>query len=178
MHAAGRAPCLSSIVCGGLPRLLMPVLTRRACVPSPSCQAAYSDAPRGTWGTGLEGAQPRAADTTAGGPLFQVRACTSRTCAVQRAHHTRRRSTAVPPLCRIPKWVWLRFLMPGFGMHGCIAECSVCMTQHTFLHSPHPLPLSAAVTALPLARRGAARQPEGPGADLRVGIAAVSNLFD
>ncbi len=36
-------------------------------------QASYSDAPRGRWSTGLEGAQPRAADTTAGGPLFQSR---------------------------------------------------------------------------------------------------------
>lgn len=36
-------------------------------------QAAYSDAPKGGWGVGLEGVQPRAADTTAGGPLFQQR---------------------------------------------------------------------------------------------------------
>lgn len=36
-------------------------------------QASYSDAPVGSWGVGLEGAQPRAADTTAGGPLFQQR---------------------------------------------------------------------------------------------------------
>jgi polyglutamine-binding protein 1 len=36
-------------------------------------QSAYSDAPRGGWSTGLEGAQPKAADTTAGGPLFQQR---------------------------------------------------------------------------------------------------------
>ena len=35
-------------------------------------QSSYSDAPRGKWSTGLEGAQPHAADTTAGGPLFQV----------------------------------------------------------------------------------------------------------
>ncbi len=34
-------------------------------------QAAYSDAPRGTWSTGLEGII--AADSTAGGPLFQSR---------------------------------------------------------------------------------------------------------
>ena len=27
----------------------------------------------GNWGSGLEGAQPRAADTTASGPLFQQR---------------------------------------------------------------------------------------------------------
>ncbi|GIL47036.1 hypothetical protein Vafri_3871 [Volvox africanus] len=39
----------------------------------PMDPAAYSDAPRGTWSTGLEGAQPSAADTTAGGPLFQSR---------------------------------------------------------------------------------------------------------
>lgn len=36
-------------------------------------QSFYSDAPKGGWSTGLEGAQPRAADTTAGGPLFQQR---------------------------------------------------------------------------------------------------------
>lgn len=36
-------------------------------------QASYSDAPRGRWSTGMEGSQPRAADTTASGPLFQQR---------------------------------------------------------------------------------------------------------
>ena len=36
-------------------------------------QSAYSDAPRGGWSSGLQGAQPRAADTTATGPLFQQR---------------------------------------------------------------------------------------------------------
>ena len=35
--------------------------------------SSYSDAPRGGWTVGLEGAQPRAADTTASGPLFQSR---------------------------------------------------------------------------------------------------------
>ncbi|WIA09323.1 hypothetical protein OEZ85_008730 [Tetradesmus obliquus] len=39
----------------------------------PMDPSAYSDAPRGGWSTGLEGAQPSAADTTAGGPLFQQR---------------------------------------------------------------------------------------------------------
>ncbi|GAB4821496.1 hypothetical protein N2152v2_008542 [Parachlorella kessleri] len=39
----------------------------------PMDPAAYSDAPRGGWGSGLVGSQPRAADTTAGGPLFQQR---------------------------------------------------------------------------------------------------------
>ncbi|KXZ52794.1 hypothetical protein GPECTOR_8g181 [Gonium pectorale] len=39
----------------------------------PMDPAAYSDAPRGGWSVGLEGAQPTAADTTAGGPLFQSR---------------------------------------------------------------------------------------------------------
>ncbi|GLC37825.1 hypothetical protein PLESTB_001480500 [Pleodorina starrii] len=39
----------------------------------PMDPAAYSDAPRGSWSTGLEGVQPTAADTTAGGPLFQSR---------------------------------------------------------------------------------------------------------
>lgn len=39
----------------------------------PMDPAAYSDAPRGGWARGLEGAQPRAADTTATGPLFQQR---------------------------------------------------------------------------------------------------------
>lgn len=45
-------------------------LTQRPLLPP---QSAYSDAPRGKWSTGLEGAQPSAADTTAGGPLFQSR---------------------------------------------------------------------------------------------------------
>lgn len=36
-------------------------------------QSAYSDAPKGGWSSGLQGAQPRAADTTATGPLFQQR---------------------------------------------------------------------------------------------------------
>jgi len=39
----------------------------------PMDPAAYSDAPRGGWAIGLEGVQPSAADTTAGGPLFQQR---------------------------------------------------------------------------------------------------------
>ncbi|GFH09009.1 uncharacterized protein HaLaN_04068 [Haematococcus lacustris] len=38
----------------------------------PMDPSSYSDAPRGHWSSGLEG-QPRAADTTAGGPLFQQR---------------------------------------------------------------------------------------------------------
>ncbi len=36
-------------------------------------QSSYSDAPQGGWSSGLAGAQPRAADTTATGPLFQQR---------------------------------------------------------------------------------------------------------
>eukprot|EP00884_Botryococcus_braunii_P005854 jgi/Botrbrau1/1526/Bobra.0107s0014.1 len=39
----------------------------------PMDPSSYSDAPRGRWSTGMEGAQPRAADTTASGPLFQQR---------------------------------------------------------------------------------------------------------
>uniref|UniRef100_A0A061RJ26 Polyglutamine-binding protein 1 n=3 Tax=Tetraselmis sp. GSL018 TaxID=582737 RepID=A0A061RJ26_9CHLO len=39
----------------------------------PMDPSAYSDAPKGGWSMGLEGSQPRAADTTAGGPLFQQR---------------------------------------------------------------------------------------------------------
>ncbi|KAL4855963.1 Polyglutamine-binding protein 1 [Chlorella vulgaris] len=39
----------------------------------PMDPSSYSDAPRGGWSAGLEGSQPRAADTTAGGPLFQSR---------------------------------------------------------------------------------------------------------
>lgn len=35
--------------------------------------SAYSDAPVGGWTQGMEGIQPRAADTTASGPLFQSR---------------------------------------------------------------------------------------------------------
>ncbi|CAG9467559.1 unnamed protein product [Pedinophyceae sp. YPF-701] len=39
----------------------------------PMDPASYSDAPRGGWSAGLAGTQPRAADTTASGPLFQQR---------------------------------------------------------------------------------------------------------
>jgi len=39
----------------------------------PMDPSAYSDAPQGGWSLGLEGCQPKAADTTAGGPLFQQR---------------------------------------------------------------------------------------------------------
>ncbi|KAK9837203.1 hypothetical protein WJX84_009090, partial [Apatococcus fuscideae] len=39
----------------------------------PMDPSSYSDAPKGKWSTGLAGAQPRAADTTASGPLFQQR---------------------------------------------------------------------------------------------------------
>ncbi|KAK9901716.1 hypothetical protein WJX75_009929 [Coccomyxa subellipsoidea] len=39
----------------------------------PMDPSAYSDAPLGGWSSGMEGAQPRAADTTASGPLFQQR---------------------------------------------------------------------------------------------------------
>jgi hypothetical protein len=48
---------------------------RDACVLSSGVlvQSAYSDAPKGGWSSGLAGAQPRAADTTASGPLFQQR---------------------------------------------------------------------------------------------------------
>lgn len=36
-------------------------------------QSSYSDAPVGGWSAGIAGSQPRAADTTASGPLFQQR---------------------------------------------------------------------------------------------------------
>lgn len=39
----------------------------------PMDPSSYSDAPRGGWVVGLKGVQPRAADTTAAGPLFQQR---------------------------------------------------------------------------------------------------------
>ncbi|KAK9800843.1 hypothetical protein WJX73_008066 [Symbiochloris irregularis] len=39
----------------------------------PMDPSSYSDAPQGGWVSGLEGFQPRAADTTASGPLFQQR---------------------------------------------------------------------------------------------------------
>ena len=45
---------------------LAPAPTRRP-------QAAYSDAPRGKWSAGLGPGGGRAADTTAGGSLFQQR---------------------------------------------------------------------------------------------------------
>ena len=34
---------------------------------------AYSDAPRGKWGAGMVGHQPKCQDSTAGGSLFQQR---------------------------------------------------------------------------------------------------------
>eukprot|EP00850_Spirogloea_muscicola_P017390 SM000149S01325 [mRNA] locus=s149:81933:85843:- [translate_table: standard] len=42
-------------------------------VVDPMDPSSYSDAPRGSWAVGLKGIQPRAADTTATGPLFQQR---------------------------------------------------------------------------------------------------------
>ncbi|KAE8725185.1 hypothetical protein F3Y22_tig00009009pilonHSYRG00207 [Hibiscus syriacus] len=39
----------------------------------PMDPSSYSDAPRGGWIVGMKGVQPRAADTTATGPLFQQR---------------------------------------------------------------------------------------------------------
>eukprot|EP01025_Chloroclados_australasicus_P001510 TRINITY_DN10391_c0_g1_i2.p1 TRINITY_DN10391_c0_g1~~TRINITY_DN10391_c0_g1_i2.p1 ORF type:complete len:421 (+),score=30.90 TRINITY_DN10391_c0_g1_i2:221-1483(+) len=39
----------------------------------PMDPASYSDAPRGGWGVGLQGSQPKAADTTATGSLYQQR---------------------------------------------------------------------------------------------------------
>lgn len=48
------------------------VAAAASCLLAP-LQSAYSDAPRGSWSLGLESAQPRAADSTAGGPLFQKR---------------------------------------------------------------------------------------------------------
>lgn len=39
----------------------------------PMDPSSYSDAPKGGWSSGLTGSQPRAADTTATGPLFQSR---------------------------------------------------------------------------------------------------------
>lgn len=39
----------------------------------PMDPSSYSDAPLGDWNSGLSGPQPKAADTTAGGPLFQQR---------------------------------------------------------------------------------------------------------
>ncbi|KAF8043715.1 hypothetical protein BT93_A1893 [Corymbia citriodora subsp. variegata] len=50
---------------------------KRACSEDdeldPMDPSSYSDAPRGGWVVGLKGVQPRAADTTATGPLFQQR---------------------------------------------------------------------------------------------------------
>ena len=39
----------------------------------PMDPSSYSDAPRGKWGSGISGQQPTAADTSAGGSLFQSR---------------------------------------------------------------------------------------------------------
>ena len=52
---------------------LNPLYLRPQILWSGCAQTAYSDAPKGGWSVGLEGAQPRAADTTATGPLFQQR---------------------------------------------------------------------------------------------------------
>eukprot|EP00951_Prasinocladus_malaysianus_P046395 scaffold640391_cov37-Prasinocladus_malaysianus.AAC.1 len=52
----------------------------------PMDPSSYSDAPRGGWTQGMEGCQPRAADTTAGGPLFQQRPYPS-PGSVLRANH-------------------------------------------------------------------------------------------
>lgn len=46
---------------------------RKADQLDPMDPSSYSDAPRGDWSSGLSGSQPKAADTTAVGPLFQQR---------------------------------------------------------------------------------------------------------
>ncbi|XP_006645225.1 uncharacterized protein LOC102701398 isoform X2 [Oryza brachyantha] len=64
----------------------------------PMDPSSYSDAPRGGWVVGLKGVQPRAADTTAAGPLFQQRPYPSPGAVLRRnaevASHGKKRGMA------------------------------------------------------------------------------------
>ncbi|GAQ79852.1 polyglutamine-binding protein 1 [Klebsormidium nitens] len=68
-----------------------------AGVLDPMDPSSYSDAPRGGWSTGLKGIAPRAADTTATGPLFQQRPYPS-PGAVLRANAERSQQGGPPPV--------------------------------------------------------------------------------
>ncbi|XP_010542115.1 PREDICTED: uncharacterized protein LOC104815412 [Tarenaya hassleriana] len=65
----------------------------------PMDPSSYSDAPRGGWVVGLKGVQPRAADTTATGPLFQQRPYPSPGAVLRKnaevaSSHTRKSSSS------------------------------------------------------------------------------------
>ncbi|CAN6445199.1 unnamed protein product [Victoria cruziana] len=70
----------------------------------PMDPSAYSDAPRGGWVVGLKGVQPRAADTTATGPLFQQRPYPSPGAVLRKnaeiASQTKKSSTHFAPISK------------------------------------------------------------------------------
>ncbi|KAF9592349.1 hypothetical protein IFM89_014275 [Coptis chinensis] len=70
----------------------------------PMDPSSYSDAPRGGWVVGLKGVQPRAADTTATGPLFQQRPYPSPGAVLRKnaeaAGQTKRPSSQFAPISK------------------------------------------------------------------------------
>ncbi|XP_065853229.1 uncharacterized protein [Euphorbia lathyris] len=70
----------------------------------PMDPSSYSDAPRGGWVVGLKGVQPRAADTTATGPLFQQRPYPSPGAVLRRnaeiASETKKPSSRYAPILK------------------------------------------------------------------------------
>ncbi|KAF8390042.1 hypothetical protein HHK36_024563 [Tetracentron sinense] len=70
----------------------------------PMDPSSYSDAPRGGWVVGLKGVQPRAADTTATGPLFQQRPYPSPGAVLRKnaevASQTKRPSSHFAPISK------------------------------------------------------------------------------
>ncbi|GLT88016.1 hypothetical protein SLE2022_060610 [Rubroshorea leprosula] len=70
----------------------------------PMDPSSYSDAPRGGWVVGLKGVQPRAADTTATGPLFQQRPYPSPGAVLRRnaeiASNTKKSNSHLTPLTK------------------------------------------------------------------------------
>ncbi|XP_022742237.1 uncharacterized protein LOC111293657 isoform X3 [Durio zibethinus] len=70
----------------------------------PMDPSSYSDAPRGGWIVGLKGVQPRAADTTATGPLFQQRPYPSPGAVLRKnaeiASHTKKSSSHWTPVSK------------------------------------------------------------------------------
>ncbi|OVA14531.1 WW domain [Macleaya cordata] len=70
----------------------------------PMDPSSYSDAPRGGWVVGLKGVQPRAADTTATGPLFQQRPYPSPGAVLRKnaevAAQTKRPSSQFAPISK------------------------------------------------------------------------------
>lgn len=70
----------------------------------PMDPSSYSDAPRGGWVVGLKGVQPRAADTTATGPLFQQRPYPSPGAVLRKnaeiASQTKKSSSHLAPISK------------------------------------------------------------------------------